>query len=124
MMVEETMVHQQCINCGVHWMMPQYINNQRLKDKGNFYCPNGHSQAYIECEADKLRRERDRLAQRLAEKDDTIKDLENRRRAAVGQVTKLRNRVSHGVCPCCNRTFENLQRHMASKHPTYAEAAE
>lgn len=22
-------------------------------------------------------------------------------------------------CPCCNRTFQNLQRHMTSKHPDY-----
>jgi hypothetical protein len=29
------------------------------------------------------------------------------------------------VCPCCNRTFENLARHMNSKHRGYAaESAE
>lgn len=26
----------------------------------------------------------------------------------------------HGVCPCCNRTFSDLQRHMASKHKGFA----
>jgi hypothetical protein len=25
------------------------------------------------------------------------------------------------VCPCCNRTFQALARHMNSKHPTYAD---
>jgi hypothetical protein len=25
------------------------------------------------------------------------------------------------VCPCCNRTFSNLQRHMAHKHPQFAK---
>lgn len=45
--------------------------------------------------------------------------------AAVGQVTKLKNRVGHGVCPCCNRSFGNLARHIESEHPTFiAEAAE
>lgn len=24
-----------------------------------------------------------------------------------------------GVCPCCSRSFENLQRHIASQHPTF-----
>jgi hypothetical protein len=40
-------------------------------------------------------------------------------------VTKIKNRVGHGVCPCCTRSFQNLARHMASEHPTFAaEAAE
>jgi hypothetical protein len=30
--------------------------------------------------------------------------------------------VANGVCPCCNRTFQNLARHMAGKHPDYEEA--
>lgn len=37
-----------------------------------FYCPNGHSLTFGDTELDKLRRERDRLAQRVAEKDDAI----------------------------------------------------
>ncbi|WP_159103999.1 hypothetical protein [Rhodopseudomonas sp. B29] len=50
---------------------------------------------------------------------------ERRAAAARGQVTKIKNRVGHGVCPCCNRTFANLARHMAGEHPGYtAEAAE
>ena len=37
----------------------------------------------------------------------------------------LQYRVGHGVCPCCNRTFGDLYRHMSTKHPGYAaEAAE
>jgi hypothetical protein len=23
------------------------------------------------------------------------------------------------VCPCCNRSFQNLRRHMATKHPEF-----
>lgn len=39
-----------------------------------------------------------------------------------GVVTRTRNRIANGVCPCCDRSFTNLQRHMASKHPDYAHA--
>ena len=97
-----------------------------------FYCPWGHPGVYSrgETEADKLRRERDRLKQetaRLADEvrmawntvDDQHQQKEAARRSASayrGQLTKIKNRVGRGVCPCCNRTFENLQRHMASKH--------
>lgn len=130
--ISESMVHQQCISCGVHWMMPAYLDNQRKKNKERFYCPNGHGQAYVESEADRLRRERDRLAQQIAQRDDEIKrqrerreETERRLAATKGVVTRYRNRVGSGVCPCCNRTFHNLARHMASQHPTFAaEAAE
>ena len=37
--------------------------------------------------------------------------------AKKGAITKLNKRIGNGVCPCCNRTFVNVQRHMASKHP-------
>lgn len=115
-----------CPRCGIEYAAPMTFMEECRKDPAIFfYCPNGHSRHFSESEADKLRKERDRLTQRLAQKDDEIRDLENRRRAAISQVTKLKNRVGHGICPCCNRTFENLQRHMTSKHPTFtAEAAE
>lgn len=115
-----------CPKCGIEYAAPKiFMDECRANSAMFFHCPNGHPRHFTESEADKLRKERDRLTQRLAQKDDEIKDLENRRRAAIGQVTKMKNRVNNGVCPCCNRTFENLQRHMASKHPTFtAEAAE
>lgn len=38
------------------------------------------------------------------------------------QLTKTKKRVSNGVCPCCNRTFKQLARHMENKHPEYKES--
>ena len=79
-----------------------------------------------ESEEDKLRHERDRLQQQLAQKDDAIayqrqmrETAERQAAAKRGQVTKLKKRAAAGVCPCCNRTFVELQRHMATKHPTF-----
>jgi hypothetical protein len=46
---------------------------------------------------------------------------ERRRRAEKAAKTKIKNRVAKGVCPCCNRTFQNLADHMKSKHPDYAD---
>lgn len=49
-------------------------------------------------------------------------EAERRAHAATkGQLTKTRKRVAGGVCPCCNRSFVNLGRHMAGQHPDYAE---
>lgn len=44
--------------------------------------------------------------------------------AYKGQATRLRNRIKAGVCPRCNRTFQNLQRHMAGQHPEFKPEAE
>jgi uncharacterized protein with NRDE domain len=122
-----------CPKCGIEYAAPKTFMEECRKDPTiYFHCPNGHGRHFSESEADKLRKERDRLAQRIAEKDDQIRHqrelteaADRRAAAARGQVTKIKNRVGHGVCPCCNRTFENLHRHMATQHPTFtAEAAE
>lgn len=129
---------EKCCNCKVDFWMPDDLYAAAQRDRGpngiSFYCPHGHGQHYAigETEETKLRRERDRLAQQIAERDDRIKSLrdsndhiERRLNATRGVVTRIKNRVGHGVCPCCNRTFGDLARHMAHKHPTYsAEAAE
>lgn len=36
---------------------------------------------------------------------------------------RLKTRVAAGTCPCCTRTFSQLARHMATKHPEHKEAA-
>ncbi len=125
-----------CCKCKCQMWIPDELNTAALNARSviPFYCAYGHRQFYVEGESEetKLRRERDRLAQRLAEWQDEARSerqkkeaAERRAAAARGQVTKIKNRVGHGVCPCCNRTFENLARHMTSKHPTFtAEAAE
>lgn len=127
-----------CHTCKCEVWVPDALWEACLRSRGPngiwYSCAYGHKQYLCigESDEEKLRRERDRLVQRLAEKDDDIRRqreqreaAERRAAAARGQVTKIKNRVGRGVCPCCNRTFENLSRHMTSQHPTFtAEAAE
>lgn len=125
-----------CWKCKCPIYLPDELHDAaRASSKISFFCSYGHSVVFVdgETEETKLRRERDRLTQRLAEKDDEIAHQKRLRMATEaslsatkGVVTRIKNRVGHGVCPCCNRTFENLRRHMGSKHPDYpvAEAAE
>ena len=114
--------------CGLPFSMPERLYEQCKRNGTTFFCPLGHRIVFRETEADKYRRERDRLKQQLARKDDTISSLyeqrdkaERRLSATKGQVTRLKNRASAGVCPCCNRSFQNLKRHMNTKHPDYAK---
>jgi len=112
----------------------EHYRSAKASAQISFYCTYGHQQHFAqgETEAEKLRRERDRLKQQAAFKDEMIANA-NRRAlnaertasARKGQITPLKNRAAAGVCPCCNRTFENIRRHMASKHPAFqVEAAE
>lgn len=64
-------------------------------------------------QADELRRVREERDHHWIERKKTLTRLVN-----------LKARVSNGVCPCCRRSFENLQRHMATKHPAYAAPVE
>jgi uncharacterized Zn-finger protein len=83
-----------------------------------WYCPNGHPRIYTDTLEDKLEREKARSARLVAERD----QLDASNRALRGVVTRKGRqlaRVKAGVCPCCNRTFQNLVRHMETKHPDY-----
>lgn len=124
-----TVVH--CCRCSVPFGMTKALNARRLNDGKDFYCPNGHPQVYSESNLQKLEKE-------LARKEDDLKyyrgrndqlynekeAVKRRLSATKGQVTKIKNRVSKGVCPCCNRTFENLACHMQNQHPEFAEKSE
>lgn len=105
--------------CGVLFAAPEHMLDKRREDGKSFYCPNGHSLVYGSENAKlkaQLQRERDRAGRLAARLDQT----EASRRAYKGQATRIKNRVSKGVCPCCNRSFRDLARHMKSKHPDFA----
>lgn len=121
-----------CYTCKVEFGLPArvYQTLTEMAEKGTFYCPYGHSQHYVsgESEAEKLRRERDQLKQRVAEWQDQA-NLEAERHKETskilattrGMLTKTRKRVAGGLCPCCNRHFTALERHMHTKHPDYKQ---
>lgn len=108
-----------CGVCGVTYTVPEVVYNHHWQEGGYHHCPNGHTWGWAKdgTERERLRRERDRLKQRIAEKDDEIAERDRQLIASKGQITKLKKRVSHGVCLECNRTFSNVARHMQTKHP-------
>lgn len=112
-----------CTSCGIHWAMPEWFFAARLDDNKTFYCPNGCPRYYPPggSKEDKLKAEVERLKNQCVRHR---KEADDHRRSAAAQrgvVTKLKKRAAAGVCPCCNRTFQNLARHMKSQHPQFAE---
>jgi len=98
-----------CCSCGIVFAMPEPLMTKLRQNGEWFYCPNGHRQHFAQSEADRLRvllEEANRSKTQLAE-DYAKLQREHRR---------LTKRITAGVCPCCNRTFQNLARHMKSQH--------
>jgi hypothetical protein len=118
-----------CPTCFIVYAIPMAMSERKHEDGTNWYCPNGHHVVFstsVKGKLDEMRRERDRLKQEQAWYDDRHREqqreLETAKRSAAalkGQVTKITRRVGHGVCPCCNRTFAQLARHMAAKHKNW-----
>lgn len=117
-----------CKTCGVVATCPTDLYDQQRKSGGYHSCPNGHQWGWskTDSEDERVRRERDRLKQQLAQKDDEIRRQRQAREVAErqaaarkGQFTRLKNRAAAGVCPCCNRTVSQMAKHMATKHPGY-----
>ena len=102
-----------CIQCGCIIGMEREFYDCRLNDHAVFYCQNGHGQNFMaESDWDKgqrlLREEQARHARTLTR--------ENEERLAKERLERQLKRVGRGVCPECNRSFQNLARHMACKH--------
>lgn len=103
-----TIVIEQCCACGVLFGLEENQRETRLKDKKDFWCPNGHSQRFTgQTEAEKLRAELDRVRARHAE------EIREQNKA----IAELRNGMAFGVCPVCHGEFTNLTRHIKALHP-------
>lgn len=112
-----------CAECGCEFGMPKVFVSARRNDKRSFYCPNGHSLSFKECEVDRLRRERDRLKQREAMLEDEARAARERAEKAESATKRLKKKAAAGSCPCCKRTFANMARHMQTKHPEFKAEA-
>lgn len=116
-----------CANCGIAFAAPDWWIKARRDDGATFYCPNGHPLHFGQNTLDKqlaaAKRRGDSLSTALTAAQDQAAAERKAHSATKGKLTKTRNRVGNGVCPCCNRTFANLGRHMSGQHPDYADGA-
>jgi hypothetical protein len=114
----QTFETEDCYKCGVVFAMTEDFRQRRLRDRKEFYCPNGHGQHYLrESEGQKIQH----LEARLASAGEARDHYKRSRDTMRGVVTKMKKRIGKGSCPCCKRHFTNVERHMKSQHPDYAE---
>lgn len=107
----------------MEFVVPATWKDLKRADNSTFYCPNGHSQHFPEGKTElELEKEKNEKLKRDIEFYKRQNQVEKKSHSATkGQITKLRNRVKNGVCPCCNRHFINLERHMKTKHKDFVK---
>lgn len=111
-----------CGGCGVTFAMPQRLRDKRLNDHKNFYCPNGCCRHFVgETREESLEKQLRNANSRNAHLADQLDSAKRSRDAYKGHLNRTKKRVKNGVCPCCNRTFQDLARHMETKHPRFNE---
>jgi hypothetical protein len=103
-----------CGMCGASYAINERFRQKCEQEGHSWTCP------YCKCvwgytnnnENSRLKKELEQKQRDLtAAKCETLRQEQLREKAEK----KLR-RVHNGVCPCCKRSFQNLQRHMATVH--------
>jgi len=108
----------ECCACGIIFAVTALHEKNLRRTHDTFYCPNGHQQIFkAQTDAERLNKELASERQRRVLAENTARAEADRAKAAEDKLARLQHRVTRGVCPCCKRTFANVARHMASKHP-------
>lgn len=111
-----------CCNCHMVFWMPHSFYRQCSEQRPHkeFWCPAGHRQHYIgESDLDKMRRRAQQAEQHNAMLHAEARAAVQERNAAQADLKRHQRRTKAGLCPCCNRSFINMQRHIKTKHPDY-----
>jgi hypothetical protein len=114
---EELVVH--TCWCGMAHAIPRVLSNTASREGTAVYCPAGHTWVVKNSEMSLLKQQ---VATRTAELDQErarANAAEAKAKKLVAEAKRLQKRASAGVCPCCNRTFQNVGRHMKTQHPDH-----
>jgi len=116
----------ECGGCGVVFAIPLGMYEQAKRAGGWWHCPNGHCQGWEKgSDHTRIKELEAALAAEQQRKQQAL-SRENEQRARADALEKkaatAAKRAKAGVCPCCNRTFQQLARHMQVKHPEHGSS--
>lgn len=102
-----------CSECSDNFPVRQSTYD-KLEECGNtFYCPQGHALVISRTTiVSRFRSEARLSACRLR----TIDKFYKREAAIRGVMTRQRNRLLRGACPYCNKTPQDMTKHMIAQH--------
>jgi len=110
-----------CYTCDMCFSMPESIYQRFLNYGETFYCPLGHGQVFSKPRIKKVEEELAQKQKELTEARCKIIHERNMRESVEKELHRHNTRTKNGVCPCCKRSFLNLQKHMKNKHPSFSK---
>jgi hypothetical protein len=117
-----TLVILTCYSCGTPFPIEPNRNRALLDTGDEFYCPNGHGQVYRNSAKKRMELLLQQVKDLEVDKKFYKEEAEYKARqlsATKGVLTRTKNRIAKGICPCCKRSFVQLQKHMEGQHPEY-----
>lgn len=120
-----------CCSCHAVFGLEQQAHRTYKENHHFFYCPYCKADLFFRGKSkteelrDELNSAHTCLVRERASHDQTRADRDTERRRSAsykGHLSRTKKRIGKGVCPCCNRYFANVHKHMANKHPTYDHA--
>jgi hypothetical protein len=107
-LLQQSFEIQHCCTCGVAFAIPSDLERVLRATHRDFFCPNGHVMIYShETEAERLRTLLAATKKELAEECQRTAD-------ALNDLMLIENQASR--CSQCNRSFQDLARHIKAKH--------
>jgi len=110
-----------CYKCGGLIALRKDQESRAREFGETFYCSFGHPQAFTATEVTRLREQLEASNARAARAERERADAWSSEQKTMKEMSAMKRRAKAGVCPCCQRTFVALSRHMQSKHPEYAK---
>ncbi len=121
---DTVMITEDCCNCGMLFALPKAWQDRRRDDGATFYCPAGHPQSYTKSRVSILQGQLEEAERKACAAKCEALNAQAQVVSAHAKVAEMekasarqRKRIHACVCPCCNRTFSNVARHMKTKHP-------
>lgn len=120
-----------CGKCGAVYALSERYRQKCYQDGTGWHCPYcqvgwgylGNTEVKrLQAELRDVQRSKQWAEERAARLEQRAVTAEHQARAQKAAKTRLKNRIGAGVCPCCTRSFENLQRHMKNQHPEFRTA--
>jgi hypothetical protein len=114
-----TLEEETCAECGIMFAAPSHWFKSKQSSGAAFYCPNGHRLSFAKGTETILREQLQSEQERYRQLELQLTNAKDQLQATRQELQKHKKRTANGVCPCCNRSFMQLQRHMKTKHPEY-----
>lgn len=102
--------------CGLDFAMSREFFDQTKRTGETWHCPRGHKRRWTGSTTEQELERANAKATHLADQLHAAGAEAERLRVTL---LRDRHRFANGVCPCCNRSFENVARHVRGQHPDY-----